>query len=178
MDKSIINQIVINQGFNDFKWIEAKGIVVAQWVRFKCMFGCPSYGTKASCPPEVPSIDECREFFKDYQRAILIHIEKKLENPDERDNWSKEINNQLLKVEREIFLAGYRKVFLLFMDECQLCKDCSVNRENCHYKKMSRPCPEALGVDVFETAHKYGFPIEVLKDKTEEMNRFSIILVD
>jgi predicted metal-binding protein len=178
MDKPEINQIIKNQGFNDFKWIEAKKIVVAQWVRFKCMFGCPSYGTKASCPPEVPSINECKEFFNDYQRAILIHINKKLNNLNDRMQWGKEINNQLLQVEKEIFLAGYRKVFLLFMDECQLCKDCNVARTDCHFKQQSRPCPEALGVDVFETAHKFNFPIEVLKDFNEEMNRFSIILVD
>jgi predicted metal-binding protein len=178
MDKSAINQIIKNQGFHDFKWIEAKEIVVAQWVRFKCMFGCPTYGTKASCPPEVPSIAECREFFREYQRAILIHIDKKLDNADDRDEWGKEINNQLLEIEKSIFLSGYRKVFLLFMDECHLCKDCSVVRENCHYKKLSRPCPEALGVDVFETAHKYNFPIEVLKDFKDQMNRYSIILID
>jgi len=178
MDKSAINQIIENKGFNDFKWIETKDIVVAQWVRFKCMFGCESYGAKASCPPEVPSIAECREFFNEYKSAILIRINKKLDNPKERDQWGKGINNQLLEVEREIFLSGFRKTFLLFMDECQLCKDCSVVRENCHYKKQSRPCPEALGVDVFETAHKNNFPIEVLKDYEDEMNRYSIILID
>ncbi len=178
MDKSAINQIIKNQGFIDFKWIDAKEIVVAQWVRFKCMFGYESYGAKASCPPEVPSILECREFFSEYQRAILIHINQKLDKPEDRVQWGKGINDQLLKVEKEIFLLGYRKAFLLFMDECQLCKDCSVVRENCHYKKQSRPCPEALGVDVFETAHKFNFPIEVLKDYDEEMNRYSIILID
>jgi len=178
MDKSAINQIIKNQGFNDFKWIDAKEIVVAEWVRFKCMFGCPSYGNKASCPPEVPSINECREFFKDYQRAIVIHINKKFDNPEDRLLWGKEVNNQLLEVERAIFLSGYRKTFLMFMDECQLCKDCSVTRENCHYKKLSRPCPEALGIDVFETVRKYNFQIEVLKDYHEEVNKFSFILID
>ena len=42
--------------FSDFKWIDPKEIVVAQWVRMKCMFGCSEYGQNTSCPPNVPSL--------------------------------------------------------------------------------------------------------------------------
>ncbi|MCJ7619933.1 MAG: DUF2284 domain-containing protein, partial [Anaerolineae bacterium] len=46
-------------GYTDFKWIEPKDIVVAQWVRLKCTFGCGEYGRNAACPPNVPSVEEC-----------------------------------------------------------------------------------------------------------------------
>lgn len=41
-------------GYTDFKWIEPKDIVVSQWVRLKCTFGCGEYGRNAACPPNVP----------------------------------------------------------------------------------------------------------------------------
>jgi len=178
MDKTEINKKLKTYGFNDYKWIEAHDIIVANWVRFKCMFGCTSYGTKASCPPEVPSIQECREFFSEYHRAVLIHLRKKLEHPEDRVAWGKEVNTTLIKLEHDIFLDGYYKAFVLFMDECQLCYECALSRSDCHHKKDSRPSPEALGVDVFATAHKYNYPLDVLKDYSNEMNRFAILLID
>ncbi|MFN8255222.1 MAG: DUF2284 domain-containing protein [Bacteroidales bacterium] len=178
MDKNQINQIIKSKGFSDFKWIDVKEIVIAQWVRFKCMFGCNSYGTKATCPPQVPSIAECKAFFGEYKDAVLIHIPKKLENPEDRVEWGKSVNEKLIEIEKDIFLLGFRKAFILFMDECQICKDCAVTRDACHYKMQARPCPEGLGVDVFETAHKCNFPIEVLKDYRSEMNRYSILLIE
>jgi predicted metal-binding protein len=178
MDKVEINKIIKSFGFSDYKWIGASDIVVANWVRFKCMFGCKSYGNKASCPPQVPSIQECKDFFSEYNRAVLIHIRKQLEFPDDRLKWGKEINTELIKVEREVFLAGYYKTFVLFMDECHMCYECALSRSECHFKNESRPCPEALGVDVYATARKHNYPIEVLKNHSSEMNRFGILLID
>lgn len=173
-----IDKIIKSYGFEDFKWVKPETIEVANWVRFKCMFGCESYGSKASCPPQVPSIDECRDFFSEYRRAVLIHFNKILDNPEDRKAWGKEINNGLIKIERDVFLQGYYKTFVLFMDECQLCYECALARTECHNKKESRPSPEAMGVDVYTTARKHGYPIEVLKDHGEAMDRFSILMVD
>ena len=78
MEKSILEKLFKDRGFPDFKWIEAKDIVVAQWVRFRCMFGCPVYGKKGTCPPNVPSIDECRKMISEYNHVAVIHFEKKL----------------------------------------------------------------------------------------------------
>ena len=35
-------------------------IVVSQWVRFKCRYGCKGYGKHFGCPPYAPSPDETR----------------------------------------------------------------------------------------------------------------------
>ena len=178
MDKVEISKKVKSLGFNDYKWIDANDIIVENWVRFKCMFGCSSYGVKASCPPQVPSIQECREFFSEYHAAVLIHVRKQLKNPEDKDKWGNEINMDLIKLERDVFLSGYHKAFVMFIDECRLCYECALSRTECHYKKEARPCPEALGVDVFATARRYNYPIDVLKDYSNEMNRFAILLVE
>jgi len=142
------------------------------------MFGCESYNTKASCPPNLPPVEECRSFVYDYEKALIIHITASLDDPKTRGRWSRKINNKLLKVEREVFLQGNRKTFVLFMDECQICQECAVVRTDCKNKKLSRPSVEGLGIDVYETAHRQGYSIEVLKNYSDTMNRYAILLVE
>ncbi|MBU1206921.1 MAG: DUF2284 domain-containing protein, partial [Proteobacteria bacterium] len=54
-----IERIARAHGLDDFKWIQPKMIVTGYWVRAKCNYGCPSYGKRACCPPELPSFAEC-----------------------------------------------------------------------------------------------------------------------
>ncbi len=173
-----LNRVFQEHGFNDFKWMKADQIKDAQWVRFKCMFGCSQYGQRGSCPPNVPLIPECKQFFSEYKDVVVFHIPKELDNLDMRNIWGKEVNLQLLKVEREVLMAGYRKTFLLFMDKCWLCEDCPGTRLDCKIKMKSRPCPESLGVDVFSTVKSIDFPIKVLTDYHDMMNRYAFLLVD
>ena len=178
MNHSELEKIFHDHGFDHYRWIKASDIVVAQWVRMKCTYGCGSYGKKGSCPPNTPSLDDCREFFSDYEDAVVFHIAARLEDPASRDRFSREINTRLLKVEREVFLKDFRKAFLLFMDECQLCSVCPGTIDDCVNHKMMRPCPESMGMDVFATVRKYDLPIKVLTDYREEMNRYAFLLID
>jgi predicted metal-binding protein len=36
-----IEALFAKHGFTDYRWIDPHQIVVAQWVRMKCTFGCP-----------------------------------------------------------------------------------------------------------------------------------------
>lgn len=165
-------------GYKDFKWIEPRDIIVSQWVRLKCMYGCPDYGTNASCPPNVPSVSECRQFFDEYSTAVTFHFKKTFEKPEDRHAWSKGVNQALLKLERELFLAGYRKAFLLTMDSCSICADCPGTRGECKSPKLARPTPESMAVDVYATVRQYGYPIEVLRDYSEQMNRYAFLMIE
>jgi predicted metal-binding protein len=178
INKPKIEQIIRDKGFEDFKWINPSDIKISQWVRMKCMFGCPSYGESGTCPPNVPSVDDCQKFIREYDHGIILHFSKLLKDPADRKDYCREINKTLLKIERGVFLEGFRKAFVLLTDECRLCEDCTGNREDCKNKRDSRPGPESLAIDVFDTVSKYGFPINVLKDYDEVMNRYSILLID
>lgn len=101
-----------------------------------------------------------------------------MEKPEDRVAWSREISKELLKVEREVFWTGYHKAFMLYMDECRLCKGCTGTREACVNKEDSRPGPESLAVDVFSTVRSVGYPIEVLRSYDQEMNRYAFMLVE
>jgi predicted metal-binding protein len=165
-------------GYTDFKWIEPEDIIVSQWVRMKCTFGCGEYGQNASCPPNVPSVSECRRFFSDYGTAVIFHFEKTVDKPEDRHAWSKEVNQALLELEREVFLSGYQRAFLLFMDSCSMCSKCPGIRVECKKPRLARPAPEAMAVDVFATVRQYGYPIEVLKDYAEAMNRYAFLMIE
>jgi predicted metal-binding protein len=178
MEREKIESMVREHGFMDFQWISGKEVQVAQWVRFKCMFGCDEYGKKGACPPEMPPISDCRELFLEYKHILVLHFRVKLDHPDDRNAWSLRAHKELLPLERAAFLMGHYKAFLIIMDECRLCRHCPGTRFECKNPKMARPCIEGLGVDVYATVRAIGYPINVLTDYDQEMNRFAFLLIE
>jgi len=176
--KDRIENMAKGNGINDFKWIDPKTVVTGHWVRAKCLYGCPRYGLKACCPPEVPSVAECRSFFKEYRKGLFFHLPKKFEDPKMRFPWGREANKSVLAFEREVFLAGFHKAFVFTPAPCNICGDCKPNKRECRTPGMSRPTLEAYGVDVFATARKFGYPIQVLKKYAEETNRYGLLLAE
>jgi predicted metal-binding protein len=172
-----IDKIIKQHGFTDYKWIiPQRDIIVSQWVRFHCQFGCKNYGKNGSCPPTVPSVEECRTMIHEYENAVIFHFN--------RCSTSSEDDLKLLiglyELEREVFLAGYYKVFLLQYSSCLLCQDCSADgtRSKCINKIKSRPGADAMGIDIYQTAHKVGYPVQVLTSHDENTNRFGFLLID
>jgi len=172
-----IEGIFHKHGFNDYKWIHPKDIVVANWVRLKCVYGCPTYGECASCPPNTPSVSECRDFFDEYTEIAIFHFPIEVDRPENRHDLVTETDKRLLGLEKEVFLSGNEKTFLLFAGNCKLCTECVSSRADCKHPKLSRPTSEALAIDVFSTARTVGYPINVLKDYNETMNRYAFLLV-
>ena len=173
-----LENIFKQNGMYDFKWIKAKEIVVSQWIRFKCLFGCPSYGNVGTCPPNVPSIPECREFIFEYNTAAVFHIQKTFHENDDRTAWNKEMSSKLYTLEKEVFLEGYYKAFLTNFISCRLCTECTGNRQTCKNPQHARPGADALGIDVFATVRKIDYPIEVLKNHQDTMNRYAFLLLE
>ncbi|OGD18762.1 MAG: metal-binding protein [Candidatus Aminicenantes bacterium RBG_13_59_9] len=178
MTKKDLEKLFHKHGFMDFRWIDPKKIVVGQWVRLKCMFGCDGYGKTATCPPNVPSVAECERFFREYRRAAVFHLAKKVAKPEARFAWTRGVSRKLRKLEREVFLSGHVKAFLLVMDSCNICSACSDALETCKQPRLARPTPEAMAMDVFTTVRSLGYPIEVLSRYDQTMNRYAFLLVD
>ena len=176
--KKILEPLLREGAADSYQWFDPKDIVVSQWVRMKCRFGCDEYGRTATCPPNTPTVDECRAFFNEYNLAVVFHYQKTVEKPEDRYPWTRKVNLRLLEVERTVFLSGYRKAFLLFMDSCTLCADCSGQRTSCKEPFKARPAPEAMAVDVFATVRKMDFPIAVLSDYKQAMNRYAFLLIE
>jgi predicted metal-binding protein len=166
-------------GFGDFRWFDPKEIIVAQWVRMKCIYGCGNYGKNAACPPAVPTIPECKRFFKEYAACTIIRKSVQLEEPESRHEIFREINLRLFEVEKAVFLSGFERAFMLMMDSCTLCGEpCTGVREDCRAPRKARPTPEAMGVDVYRTVAKAGFPIAVRTEVRQAMNRYAFLMVE
>lgn len=176
-NKHAIESLLIDAGISDYRWINPRDIIIAQWVRVKCMFGCGDYGS-GTCPPNTLSVDECRQFFGEYSDGLIIRLTMIADKEKSQTDWSKNITSKFLELEKQIFLSGYPKVFLLNHTCCNVCKDCSGNRQGCKDKRSSRPSPESFAVDVFQTVRNAGMEISVITENPSEINRIIIMLID
>jgi predicted metal-binding protein len=124
----------------------------------------------------VPSVEECRKMIYEYENAVIFHFS--IPSEDKADHFK--LLSSLYELEREIFLAGYYKVFLLQYSSCILCGDCQAegSRAKCVNKVKSRPGADAMGIDIYQTAHNAGYPVQVVKNHDEATNRFGFLLID
>jgi predicted metal-binding protein len=109
---------------------------------------------------------------------VAFHFEKKVAKPEDRHAWAREVNQGLVKLETAVFLSGYDKAFMLVMDSCSLCADCPGTRVECKSPELARPTPESMAVDVYATVKQYGYPIEVLTDSGQRMNRYALLMIE
>ena len=177
-DRAVLEAVFRRHGYVDFAWAEGRSIAVAEWVRMKCLYGCDGYGKHACCPPSVPSVEDCRRLFGEYSTVAVFHFEKRVGVPEERRAWAAQIYEGLLRLEREVFLSGHEKAFMLPMSSCHICPECLATRSECRQPELARPTPEALAVDVFATVRSLGLPIEVLSDYDQAMNRYAFLLIE
>jgi predicted metal-binding protein len=177
INKEKIDSIITGYGFTDYRWINPQDIIVSQWVRVKCTFGCSDYGL-GTCPPNTPTVEECKRFFSEYKNGLIVRLTKFADKDSYPSDWSRDMTNKFLEIEKQIFLQGNQKVFLLNQTCCSLCKDCSGNRTDCKDKRRSRPSPEGFAVDVYQTVRNAGMEINVISENPSEINRIVIILID
>ena len=164
-------------GFDRCRWIDPRRIEVAQWVRMKCTFGCPSFGKSGCCPPHLPGVEECRRFFQEYDTAAVFHFPVRCKTKAESQAWSRKTGLELVELERRVFLSGYEKAFVLTQG-CSLCQDCETDRSGCKRPESARPSPEAMAVDVYTTVRRLGLPIQVKTDPLQTMDRYSFLMVE
>ncbi|UCD84523.1 MAG: DUF2284 domain-containing protein [Deltaproteobacteria bacterium] len=151
-------------GVKDVKIIPTASIVIAEWVRLKCQFGCYGYGRKLTCPPNSPTPEQTRSMVTNYKYGLLLHGH---EYP--------EICDIVYTLERELFLDGYHRAYGMGAGPCHLCEKCA---KFCRHADKARPSMEACGIDVFSTVRANGLPIETLKTADEEPNYYGVVLIE
>ena len=154
-------------GAIEAKVISPKNVFTAEWVRRKCQYGCDGYGEHLTCPPFSPTPQETRRLLDEYTTALLVHCPKR----------GVEVLELISTLEREAFLAGYYKAFAMSAGPCSLCERCNVQK-TCVHTEQARPSMEACGIDVYQTAHTAGYPIEVVKDHTCPENYYGLLLLE
>ena len=166
-DNELRETVKRKAGVRDAHIVSPSDVETAAWVRLKCQFGCGCYGQCLVCPPFTPSPQQMRKVLDAYRRAVLIHFAPEAE-----------IKATVADLERDFFLRGAWKAFGLGAGPCYFCKECNVEEQQCQYPERARPAMEACGIDVFSTAKKAGFPIEVVRTTRQCPNYYGLILVD
>ena len=64
------------------------------------------------------------------------------------------------------------------MAPCRICEECTGTKEGCKNPTSARPTPEGMAIDVYSTVRKYGFPIEVVSDYSQEINKYAFLLIE
>lgn len=190
-------EIALKLGAFAAKPILTSDIIVDDWIRLKCKFGCGGYNEHFSCPPYTPTPTRIREIIKEYEWAILIGFSLPLgpyKDPEHYAPYKALLQTKLFAIERAAFLAGYYKAFCFSSGPCMLChpKGCRKKPTNvsdlirfrllgyqlpCRNPMMARPAMEGCGIDVFATAQKAGLPIQVLTSRREIPHNYGLLLV-
>ena len=89
-------------GAEKAKIIGTETIVVEEWVRWKCLYGCPLYGKDAYHPPCAPDAESVKKVLKEYSKAILLNGPK-----------GKALTEIAVRLEGKAYNMGYYKAFAL-----------------------------------------------------------------
>lgn len=106
-----------------------------------------------------------KRLLSQYSFALLFHAH----DPETSQRIS-------LEIDRIAFFGGYSLVFIL--SDYTLCEECTCSEETCRHPEKARPAAQSVGINIFPTAKKQGFPIYTIKNREEEQNCYSIVLLD
>ena len=168
------------------KQISAKDIVVADWVRFKCRYGCKGYGKHMSCPPYTPSTEETRRMVSEFDVGLLLRFDglpghkgiRPEEIPEDFHPFLRDliiwVNGTVQFLEKTAFYDDFYKAFGMGAYPCIYCEhqhcvaeeqpgpvDESIRRM-CRHMDLVRPSMEAVGMDVFATAGNAGWELHTV----------------
>ena len=146
--------------------LDPAGIRTEAWVKAKCAYGCSQYGRRWSCPPHTMSQTDFQELLGCYSRALLVVGQPPL----------RAFQEQLLELEREAFLGGFKKALVFSGGPCCWCESCA--DEQCRFPEKRRPSLESCGCDVFALAESCGIPVAPLKSSDDFVQYIGLLLVD
>jgi len=164
-DVQIFAQKALDLGAVQTKVISPSDVRTGSWVRWKCQFGCGGYGSSLMCPPHTPRPEETRRMLDEYTAAVLFEAPRG------------EAKRIAADLEREAFLGGHYKAFGLGSGPCRLCDECAFD-EGCRHPRQAPPSMEACGIDVYATARRQGFPIEVCRAHDAPEHYYGLVLVE
>lgn len=173
--------------------IDPSRVVVSEWVRFKCRYGCKGYAKHLSCPPYAPSPSETRRMLDEYSVALLLKFEGVPGRPGLSPDQIPEdfhpfyrdlilwVNETVHLLEKTAFYDGHYKAFGLGAYPCIYCEHCVAEehggvvdesmRRLCRHMDKVRPSMEAAGIDVFATARNVGWELSTIPCKDLEYGK-------
>ena len=175
------------------KIITTSDIVISNWVRFKCRFGCKGYGKHFGCPPYAPSPQETRAMVNEYTTGLLLRFDGVPGHesfgpddlPEDFHHFYKDlilwVNTTVHQMEKTAFYDGFYKAFGFGGYPCIFCEECVAEqcegvvdesmRRKCRHMDLVRPSMEAAGIDVFATAKNAGWELSTIPCRDMEYGK-------
>lgn len=163
-------QRAIELGATDAKIITTDDVIIDERVVAKCVYPkCVAYGTNANCPPYAMEIDEVIKIVDNFRYGIFISVrvpahdiarEKKRRRP-----YQKKLAEIVSKIESEAFYDGYHLAIGFGSGSCKriFCPDTDcvalIPGKSCAHPYIARSAMEAVGMDAFTMAAKFGWEI-------------------
>jgi predicted metal-binding protein len=166
---------ILTSGAKAVKFIEPRKVVVENWVRLKCQFGCNAYGTRYTCPPYSPTPEYTKQMLKEYKSALFFTYQFRRDRERKKRQF---VRRTIAKLEREMFLNGYYKAFAMGAGPCNLCPNKCDFSQGCRYTELARPSMEACGIDVYKTARNAGVKLQVVKSYKDVLTYCCLILIE
>jgi predicted metal-binding protein len=181
-------------------------VVTAEWVRMKCRYGCPDYGTNLLCPPFTPTPAETRRLLDEYAATLLLRLD--CASGADSQEQSRRLSGIAIALERRLFFDGFYKAFALTAGGyCSLCESCVLHGVHelsgpydvarahdvdgahdvararaagvvCRYPERARPPVTASGIDIFATSANAGWPLDVVAGTDAPYRLFALVLVE
>jgi hypothetical protein len=95
-------QRALELGAEKAKIIDTETVVLADWVRWKCQYGCPLFEKDPFHPPLAPDAASTKKVLGEYTRAILLN------GPN-----GQTLTEAAVRLEGEAYHRGYYKAFAL-----------------------------------------------------------------
>lgn len=86
-------------------------------------------------------------------------------------------HDQLLALERALFLAGHTEVLAFGAGPCPVCPPCPADGR-CRAPEKARPSLEACGVDVYETARRAGLCLNPVSHPSGYVKYVGLVLIN
>lgn len=164
LSKKALVRLAVQMGASKAVVVSPRAVKTARWVAWKCRYGCGSYGSSLCCPPHSPAPRETRQLLDEFRQAVLFQCR------------TARTRRVAVSLERALFLAGCYRAFAMGGGPCDLCEACRLE-SGCRHPEQARPAMEACGIDVFATARRHGFAVEVLRTHRDRQHYFGMVLV-
>jgi len=163
-------QRAIELGSTDTRVITTDDVIIDERVVAKCVYPkCVAYGTNANCPPYAMEIDQVMKIVDNFRYGIFISVrvpsydiagKKKSRTP-----YQKKLAEIVSKIESGAFYDCYHLAIGFGSGSCKriFCPDTDcvalIPGKPCAHPYKARSAMEAVGMDAFTMATKFGWEI-------------------
>ena len=164
-NRSLINS-ALELGCIEAKVTMTRSIVLGNWIKLKCQYGCSQYGRMLTCPPFAPGPEEMSGILMDYKNCLLIQVES-----------GRNVLDIVLHLENLSKEKGYRKAFGISSGPCEICEECTLDT-GCKYPEKARPSLQACGIDIVQTLDNFGWNFSITHEPCSKEFPIGMVLLN